>query len=102
METFDNYVFFHICEHTLRIFDTSDFGTYMGYCSKMVATLELDAFNKNDLSTLREILENIKLIFGVEDIIGFVYIRRFFIEGRFRVFEYPIRMLKEYHGFSFN
>jgi hypothetical protein len=102
MLKFDNYVFFTLCEHSLRLFEKSHFSTYRAFCHAMGNTIKLGNFNKNDTNILASLLNDLKLIFGFKDVEAYFYIKRFFSEEKFIIYDEPVRLLREFYNFSIN
>jgi hypothetical protein len=102
MLKFDNYVFFTLCEHSLRLFEKSNFSTYIAFCNGMGNTIKLGNFNKTDTNILASLLNDLILIFSFTDVEAYFYIKRFFSEEKFIIYDKPVRLLKEYYNFSFN
>lgn len=103
MDQLRNYIFYSICEKSYELFEkTSNYSTYISFCNGLKISIETEKLDFEDSHRIMDVLGYIKNIYGLEHTEGGGYIRDFFIEEKYRDFERPVRLIKEYFANSLN
>ena len=102
MLKFDNYVFYAFCDYSYILYRDTHYRRYRSFCCGFRSTIQLDNFSNVDWERLFAMCGYLMLLFGfnVEESMG--YIKRYFLEDKFIIFELPTRNIREYFPTSFN
>jgi hypothetical protein len=102
MNTFDNYIYYSICEKSYELFEKSNYLTYSSFCNGIKNAIELNNFSYDENRRIVDILSYISLIYGLKYSEIGEYIHNYFMGDKFLTFEEPVRLIKEYFKNSFN
>lgn len=103
MGSFDNYVYYSICEKSYEMFKLTGYSTYRNFCKNIKN--EIDGESRLDNTTNHifwNIGEYIKLIYGFEFDEAVGYIINYFLEEKYMVFEEPVVCIASAYKNSFN
>jgi hypothetical protein len=103
MDELRNYIFYSICEKSYELFEkTSNYSTYVNFCTGLKNSIELEKIDYEDSHRIMDIFGYIKKIYGLEYDESGEYVKDFFLKEKYRDFERPVRLIKEYFSNSLN
>jgi hypothetical protein len=103
MDELKNYIFYSICEKSYDLFEkTSYYSTYVNFCAALKNSIELDRIDYEDSNRVVYILDYLKEIYGLEYDESGGYVKDFFLLEKYKDFERPVRLIREYFSNSLN
>jgi hypothetical protein len=102
MDPLKNYIFYSICEKSYELFEKSNYMTYINFCNGIKNSIEMDSLDFEDSNKIIYIFDYLKEIYGLEYEDSGEYVKMFFVKEKYRDFEYPVRIIKEYFSNSLN
>ena len=97
MNKYDNYVFLTICEVSMKCFEKSVFLSYVNYCRTMSSYLKDGNLNKQQTHDIIRVIEELDLIYSMNDNDRSNYILDYFASDRILDFEKCVRLTKEFY-----
>jgi len=103
MKKFEYYVFFTICETSLKLFHKTHFLTYFNYCRTMAKSLNDDKtkLDKRELSDMMSMVMELKLIYDFDTETAVDYILKYFNSELCIDFQTHVTSIKQNFPLSF-
>ena len=101
MNKLTNYIYLSISEKSFEIYEKTRFMSYFTYCENMKNNIKLNCFTKKESAQLFSIFIYLNTIYGLDKQTSFDYILEYFLDEKYRHFEEPVRLMREYFRNSF-
>jgi len=102
MDELKKYIFYSICEKSYELFEATNYVTYTNFCNGLKNSIELDNLDYQESNRIIYIFDYLKKIYGLEYDESGEYVKDFFLKEKYKDFERPIRLIKEYFSNSLN
>lgn len=100
MTKLDNYIYYTVCEYSLRWYRNSLFSTHSGFCSHVKSRLEVGDMSKKNKHILNRLIEIVDKIYGLGYMKSSEYVFDFFLLEKNKAFEGAVLLLNEMLGKS--
>lgn len=100
MKKFDNYIYFTICEITLKYFSTTYYSTYYNFCNVFKFSIQQNKLSLIEKHFLVDLSEDLELIYAIKEDKAGEYISNYFMNDMYVKFEKPVRYMKQAFPYS--
>lgn len=103
MSKINNYILLTIAEKSFELFQKTKYLTYTSFCKKIGLSLQHDMLDNSEKLLLSNIICDIKLIYGLNDIESIKFVESFFKFDIEEISEYEryIRTMVNFYPFLF-
>lgn len=100
MSKYDNYVYITICEVSFKTFKKSEYTTYNNYCKGLLRSIKENYLTKREKIDLSVILNEMDLIFGMDENETNRYLLEYLESDRCSEFEKIVRLTNDLFPFT--
>lgn len=100
MSKYDNYVYITICEVSFKTFRESEYSTYNNYCKGLLRSIKENYLTKREKMDLSIIIEEMDLIFGMDENETNRYLLEYLESDRCVEFEKVVRITNDLFPFT--
>ncbi len=100
MNKFNNYVYYTICEISLKYFEKSGFKTYSTFCKLLAISIKDDHLSLKEAKFMAKLIDEIMFIYALDGKSAGDYVCKFFFNEKYLIFETPVRNMKYLYPYS--